>query len=704
MIRKLIVSRIASGVCALVVCFGSGALGAQSFTIQQAMSAPFNSELRASPKGVRFLWIANQEGRRNIWVADAEKEPIAVRQVTQYDADDGLEIGEVSWTPDGESIVYVRGGDFEHPARPLPNPALLPGGVGQDMWIVAAAGGQPRKIAEGRAPSVSPDGKTLAFLSKEQIWTVALGDASARPVQMFHARGAIGEPMWSPDGKSLAFTSGRLDHSFIGVYSLERQSIAYMDPSTEMDLDPTWSPDSKQVVFVRIPPDTSTIDFKPHRAAEPWSLRVADAATGKGREIWRATRGQGSVFHPDGSERQLLWTAGGLIVFPWEADGWLHLYSVSAKGGTPLPLTPGEFEVEHVALSPDRASVVFSSNQDDIDRRHVWQVSPDAASQGLRRLTKGDGIEVFPVVAANGTVAVLRSDARVPIRPAIVAANGEMKDLAPQLIPKDFPAAKMVVPQQVIFAAADGMKIHGQLFVPPNLADGKKHPALVFFHGGSRRQMLLGFHYMGYYSNAYAMNQYLASLGYIVLSANYRSGIGYGLNFREALDYGADGASEFNDVQGAGLYLRSRKDVDPARIGTWGGSYGGYLVALALARSSDLFAAGVDFHGVHDWNLTTRNYQASFDPADDPTAARRAWESSPLSSVKNWKSPVLLIQGDDDRNVQFANTVRLAAALRVQGVEFEEHVFPDEIHTFLLHRNWLESYELTADFLNRHLK
>jgi len=679
-------------------------LAAQSWTIQQAMSAPFNSELQASPKGARFLWIADQQGRRNIWIADAGKEPSAARKVTPYDADDGLEIGEVSWTPDGESIVYVRGGDFEHPTRPLPNPALLPGGVEQDIWIVAAAGGPPRKVAEGRAPSISPDGKMLAFLSKEQIWTVALGDAGAKPAQMFHARGSIGAPIWSPDGKSVAFASGRTDHSFIGVFSLNRQSIEYMDPSTEMDLDPSWSPDSKQIVFVRIPPDTSTIDFKPHRSAEPWSLRLADASTGKGREIWRAARGQGSVFHADASERQLLWTAGDHVVFPWEVDGWLHLYSLSAKGGPALPLTPGEFEVEHVALSPDRSSVVFSSNQDDIDRRHVWQVSPDVASPGLRRLTKGDGIEVFPIVAANGTVAVLHSDARVPIRPAVVAANGEMKDLAPELVPKDFPAAKMVAPQPVIFAAADGMRIHGQLFLPANLADGKKHPALVFFHGGSRRQMLLGWHYMGYYSNAYAMNQYLASLGYIVLSANYRSGIGYGLNFREALDYGADGASEYNDVQGAGLYLRGRSDVDPARIGTWGGSYGGYLVALALARSSDMFAAGVDFHGVHDWNLTTRNYQASFDPADDPTAARRAWESSPLSSVKNWKSPVLLIQGDDDRNVQFANTVRLAAALRVQGVEFEEHVFPDEIHTFLLHRSWIEAYGLTADFLNRHLK
>ena len=120
-------------------------------------------------------------------------------------------------------------------------------------------------------------------------------------------------------------------------------------------------------------------------------------------------------------------------------------------------------------------------------------------------------------------------------------------------------------------------------------------------------------------------------------------------------------------------------------------------------RASDLFAAGVDMHGVHDWNLELANWKA-YNPNADPDAARVAWESSPLASVKTWKSPVLLIQGDDDRNVQFANTVRLAAALRQQGVEFEEHVFPDEIHDFLLHRSWIEAYTLTADFFKRHLK
>jgi dipeptidyl aminopeptidase/acylaminoacyl peptidase len=266
-------------------------------------------------------------------------------------------------------------------------------------------------------------------------------------------------------------------------------------------------------------------------------------------------------------------------------------------------------------------------------------------------------------------------------------------------VPADYPAKKLVVPQQVIFSASDGMRIHGQLFLPAVANRGERHPALVFFHGGSRRQMLLGYHYMDYYSNSYAMNQYLANLGYIVLSVNYRSGIGYGLNFREAINYGASGASEYNDVQGAGLYMQNRPDVDPAKIGVWGGSYGGYLTALALARSSDLFAAGVDFHGVHDWAARLSQMGGTL----DPTVARIAFDSSPLASVKTWKSPVLLIQGDDDRNVAFSQTVRMAAALRTQGVEFEEHVFPDEIHGFLMHRSWVTAYGLTADFFGRHL-
>jgi dipeptidyl aminopeptidase/acylaminoacyl peptidase len=271
-------------------------------------------------------------------------------------------------------------------------------------------------------------------------------------------------------------------------------------------------------------------------------------------------------------------------------------------------------------------------------------------------------------------------------------------------MPNDFPARQLVTPQQIILSAANGLKVHGQLFLPANSQAGEQHPAVVFFHGGSRRQMLLGWHYMQYYHNAYALNQYLASRGYIVLSVNYRSGIGYGMEFREALNYGATGASEFNDVLGAGLYLRSRSDVDPARIGLWGGSYGGYLTALGLARASDLFACGVDFHGVHDWNLEIPRTLSAENPQKLEEWARVAYESSPLADVKTWRSPVLLIQGDDDRNVAFANMVQLVEALRKQGVEFQQIVFPDEVHAFLTHEHWLTAYHAASDFFDAHLQ
>jgi dipeptidyl aminopeptidase/acylaminoacyl peptidase len=198
------------------------------------------------------------------------------------------------------------------------------------------------------------------------------------------------------------------------------------------------------------------------------------------------------------------------------------------------------------------------------------------------------------------------------------------------------------------------------------------------------------------------MNQYLADQGYIVLSVNYRSGIGYGLAFREAIHQGAGGGNEFNDVLGAGLYLRSRPDVDPARIGVWGGSYGGYLTAMALARASDLFAAGVDLHGVHDWNVGIRTFFPDYHPA--PDEERLARESSPVAWLEGWRSPVLFIHGDDDRNVAFSQTVDLVAALRQRGVDVEQLIFPDEVHSFLTWAHWRDAYRAAAEFFEKRLR
>ncbi len=671
----------------------------RQFSLEQILSSPFPSDLTAAPNTGEVAWVFYDQGHRNVWLAAAPD--YRPRQLTGY-GDDGQEVSDLAFTADGRQLVYVRGGDRNR-AGEIPNPLSLADEVEQAIWIVASDGSsEPRRLAAGHSPAVAPTGDRVAFLRKGQVWSVPL-DGSAEAEQLLHVRGNARSLRWSPDGTRLAFVSERKTHSFVGV--LKHGRVRWMDPSVDRDSNPVWSPDGERIAFLRIAASSRRFAFGPRREGQPWSIRIADADTGKGREVWQAEAGRGSVFRSIVADNQLFWAEGhgARIVFPWERDGWTHLYSVSLKDRAATLLTPGDFEVEHVSLSPDRGTILYSSNQDDIDRRDLWKVP--VASGRPTRLTAGDGIEWSPTPLSDGsTIALVRSDAQLPARPALMSSNGKIRDLAPDATPADFPSDQLVEPQPVRFAATDGMLIPAQLFLPRDHTAGERHPAVIFFHGGSRRQMLLGWHYRHYYHNTYAINQYLANRGFVVLAVNYRSGIGYGLDFREALDYGATGASEFNDVQGAGLYLRNRAEVDPERIGLWGGSYGGYLTALGLARASDLFAVGVDLVGVHDWNIVIRNFVPDYDPAKQQAAARLAFESSPLAHVDTWKSPVLLIHGDDDRNVPFGETVRLAEALRKQGVEFEQLIYPDETHDILIHRRVLESFGATVEFLERHLK
>jgi dipeptidyl aminopeptidase/acylaminoacyl peptidase len=325
---------------------------------------------------------------------------------------------------------------------------------------------------------------------------------------------------------------------------------------------------------------------------------------------------------------------------------------------------------------------------------------PDAKPQPV---THGETMEWAPVeTGQDNHLACLGSTATSPAMPYRITAHGR-EMLAASALPPDFPSPQLVVPKQVIFASEGGLQIHGQLFVPAGRT--QPGPALVFSHGGPIRQMMLGFHYMDYYHNAYAMNQYLASQGYVVLSVNYRLGIMYGRAFREASNSGWRGGAEYKDIVAAAKYLQTLPIVDAKKLGLWGGSYGGYLTAMGLARNSDLFAAGVDFHGVHDWSVFLPQWDGKTPMAPDRTEADKlAFQSSPNASVQLWKSPVLLIQGDDDRNVPFSQTVDLVQRLRENHVPFELLVFPDEVHGFLMFKTWLKAYGATADFFDHYLK
>jgi dipeptidyl aminopeptidase/acylaminoacyl peptidase len=670
----------------------SALVHAQNFTLEQVMSSPFPSDLIVSKRGDKLAWAFDAEGKRNIWIAEGPA--FAARQLTHSNEDDGQELSGLVFSQSGNAIAYVRGQE-RNQAGEVPNPTSDPAGARQQVLVVDVRTAKVVTIGEGEAPFFNAAGDQVIYIRDGKFWTKPVIGGKDR--KLFEIRGTVNSPQWSPDGTELAFVSNRGDHSFIGIYDTQANYIRFKSPSIDRDVAPRWSPDGKRIAFIRLFNISDSFSMDRERL-QPWAIFVADAV-GDGKQIWRSGDQDDDSFPGGSIEDAWQWAAHDRLVFPSEKDGWMHLYSVAANGGAVEALTPGSFEVENVELSQDKAFVVFSTNKSDVDRRHLWSVKVDGGAP--RQITAGEGIEVYPALFDNDRrVAFFRSSARDPLLPFSARTDGSnLKPLAPQALPRDFPSAKLVVPEQVIFKAADGTEVHGQLFKPANTSG--KMPAVVFIHGGPMRQMLLGWHYLYYYHNSYAMNQHLASRGYIVLSVNYRSGIGYGRAFRLAQHRGARGASEYQDILAAAKYLRSRDDVDSKRIGLWGGSYGGYLTALGLARDSDIFKAGVDFHGVHDWSISVAGLRVPTDTADRVKIAR---ESSPISAVDKWKSPVLLIHGDDDRNVEFAQTVNLVRLLRKNGVYFEEIIYPDEIHDFLRHQNWVWAYSAGAEFLDKHVK
>jgi len=726
---------------AVILLLSVSFLSAQkSFTIEQVLSYAHPTQLVSAKKADRIAWCEAEKGIRNVFTAAAPSFKPA--RITDFMKDGGMELSALKISDDGSVAVFVRGQGANREGW-IANPSNDPAGGRQEIWAAGTRKGKAVKLADASGPVLAPNGKWVLFVRDGQIYEVpvsfsANAGAAAGSNPLIKAWGRNSDPKWSPDSKKIAFVSDRTDHSLIAIYDHDQRKISYLAPSVDRDTSPTWSPDGKKIAFLRRPGSSfaqitaqaqqqaqqnpqgrgragGAVPAPPAQAqggrggqavagaiyqsatlpgGHRFAIMVGDVATLEARETWRPSQ-QDLSFGPG---NRIDW-AGNSLVFLLERNNWRHYYALPAAGGDnvlPVDLTPGDGEVpaadeaETFGFSSDGAYLFYGTNVGDIDRRHIWKTSTGGGAPV--QLTRGYAIENYPAALASGDkVACFYADAKQPKSIAVVPANGGKPEVITNKQQAGFPYDAQVVPEQVLLKAEDGLEFHNQLFLPKDIKPGERRPALIFTHGGPSRQMLLGYHYSYFYHMAYAINQYFANQGYVVMSVNYRSGIGYGQRFRSAPGSGRGGSAEYQDLVAAGRYLQARPDVDPKRIGLWGLSYGGLMTAMGLSRNSDIFAAGVDIAGVHLWGNSL-----------DPEIT--AFKASSIATIDKWTSPVLLVQGDDDRNVQFSQTVGLVQLLRARNVHYELIVFPDEVHDFLVFGKWIKTFNAADDFFNRFLR
>ena len=455
-------------------------------------------------------------------------------------------------------------------------------------------------------------------------------------------------------------------------------------------------------------PDNSkaVISVRSHDNNDRWLLLI-DPATGRTRVL--------DHLHDDAWVREIGPAdnvRGGLgwlpdnrrIWFLAEHDGWMHLYTVDVTADRPerRQLTSGRFEIDTVSLSPDGTTFYIQSTEQHPGERHIYAMSVDGGPR--TKLTTLTGAFAGEVSPDNKIFGVIHSASNRPPEVYLVENRpGAKPRQVTTSTTAEWRSFKWVEPQLVTYKARDGAEVPARLYTP-EMVGAKRHPdapAVVFVHGAGYLQN--AHRYWSSYYREYMFHHLLASRGYVVLDPDYRASAGYGRDWRTAI-YRWMGGKDLQDVVDGAKYLVDAHQVNPKRIGVYGGSYGGFITLMAMFTTPDVFAAGAALRPVTDWAHYNHSYTSNIlnEPQEDIEAYRK---SSPIYFAEGLKGALLICHGMVDVNVHFQDSVRLAQRLiELRKENWELAVYPVEDHGFVEETSWADEYKRILKLFEQNLK
>jgi dipeptidyl aminopeptidase/acylaminoacyl peptidase len=407
---------------------------------------------------------------------------------------------------------------------------------------------------------------------------------------------------------------------------------------------------------------------------------------GPGLNFWRANRSLGWM--PDNRH----------IWFQSEESGYNHLYTLDIFTGEKKQLTSGNFEIYSPMMSRDKKYWYFTSNEVHPGERHFYRIDLDGKNK--IRLTKMTGYNRVTLSPDEKYLAILHSYSNVPWELYVMKNSiGVSPVQITHSTTEEFRSYPWRAPEVVTFPARDGAQVHARLYRPKFPQSGG--PAVIFVHGAGYMQN--AHKWWSSYFREYMFNNLLADHGYTVLDIDYRGSAGYGRDWRTGI-YRHMGGKDLTDQVDGAKFLVKNYQVDPKRIGIYGGSYGGFITLMAMFKEADVFAAGAALRPVTDWAHYNHGYTSNI--LNVPYADSVAFaQSSPIYFAEGLKGALLICHGMVDRNVHFQDVVRLTQRLIELGkTNWQLAVYPVEDHGFRQPSSWQDEYRRIFELFEENVK